>query len=188
VPQTLIEHYVVPPVQLNAVVSKKTHGSAGTFDVDLPLSGSPGIECRSGGANGDYTLVFTFANTLTTVGGASVTNGTGSVASSNIDSTDAHNYIVNLTGVTNAQTITITLANVIDSAGNSSTTVDASMGVLLGDVNASGRVDAADVSLVRQQSLQPVTTSNFRADVNASGRIDAADVSIARQQTLTSLP
>jgi hypothetical protein len=62
------------------------------------------------------------------------------------------------------------------------------MGVLIGDVNASGRVDAADVSSVRQQTLQNVDGSNFREDINASGRIDAADVSIARQQTLTSLP
>jgi hypothetical protein len=62
------------------------------------------------------------------------------------------------------------------------------MGVLLGDVNGSRRVDAADVSSVRQQTLQMVTNANFRNDINASGRIDAADVSIARQQTLTSLP
>jgi hypothetical protein len=62
------------------------------------------------------------------------------------------------------------------------------MGVLVGDVNASGRVDAADVSLVRQQTLQPIDSTNFREDVNTSGRIDAADVSIVRQQTLTSLP
>jgi hypothetical protein len=62
------------------------------------------------------------------------------------------------------------------------------MSVLIGDVNASGRVDAADVSLVRQQTLQPLTSANFREDINASGRIDAADVSIARQYTLTSLP
>jgi hypothetical protein len=184
---TLVEHYTVPPVQLNAVVSRKVHGSAGTFDVDLPLTGNSGIECRSGGANCDYTLVFTFANTLTNVSGSSVTSGTGSVNSSNIDN-DAHNYIVNLTGVTNAQTITVSLSNMNDSAGDSSVTVSASMGVLLGDVNGSGRVDAADVSLVRQQTLQPITTSNFREDVNASGRIDAADVSITRQQTLTSLP
>ena len=34
------------------------------------------------------------------------------------------------------------------------------MGVLLGDVNASARVDAGDVSLVRQQTLQTITTSN----------------------------
>jgi hypothetical protein len=176
-----------PPILVRAV-SRKIHGSAGTFDVDLPLTGPRGIECRGGGASGDYTLVFTFANTLTGVGGANVTSGTGSVASSNIDSNDAHNYIVNLTGVANAQVITISLTNVHDSAGDFSSAVSVQVGVLLGDVNASGRVDAADVSLVRQQTLQAVTTSNFREDVNTSGRIDAADVSLVRQQTLTSLP
>jgi hypothetical protein len=179
---------VPPPVQLNQAVSRKVHGSTGAFNVDLPLTGNPGIECRSGGANGDYTLVFTFANTLTTVDSANVTRGTGSVSSTSIDSDDAHHYIVNLTGVGNAQHITVTLSNVTDSAGDSSAGISASMGVLVGDVTASGRVDAADVSLVRQQTLQPVTSSNFREDVNASGRIDAADVSIVRQQTLTSLP
>jgi hypothetical protein len=162
------------------------HGSAGTFDIDL--TNGNGIECRSGGATGDYTLVFTFANPLTNVTSASVTSGTGSVTTSNIDPNDAHNYIVNLTGVTNAQRVTVSLTNVSDSLGNFSPTVAGQMGVLLGDVNASGRVDAADVSMVRQQTLQSVTSSNFREDVNASGRIDAADVSIARQQTLTSLP
>jgi hypothetical protein len=176
------------PVQLVSVVSRKIHGTAGTFDVDLPLTGNPGIECRSGGASGDYTLVFTFANILSGVGGASVSSGTGSVASSNIDSSDAHNCIVNLTGVTNAQIVTVSLSNVTDSAGDSSPAVAGSMGVLIGDLNASRRVDAADVSLVRQQTLQNVDGSNFREDINASGRIDAADVSIARQQTLTSLP
>ncbi len=73
--------------------------------------------------------------------------------------------------------ITITLAAVIDSTGTTGN-VSGTMGVLIGDVNASARVDAADVSLVRQQTLQTITLSNFREDINASGRIDAADVSI----------
>jgi hypothetical protein len=173
-------------VPLTRVVSRKTHGSAGTFDVDL-TSGS-GIECRSGGPNGDYTVVFSFANPLSSVTSVSVSSGTGSIANSNIDSNDVHNYIVNLTGVTNAQTVTVGLTNVSDSAGNFSSTLSASMGVLIGDVNSSRRVDAADVSSVRQQTLQTIDASNFRNDINVSGRIDAADVSIARQQTLTSLP
>jgi hypothetical protein len=184
--QTLVLKYTAPALPTR-IVSRKTHGAAGDFDIDLPLTGNTGIECRSGGANGDFTIVFTFANTLSSVGGANVTSGTGSVGSSAIGS-DPHNYIVNLTGVTNAEYITITLSNVADSVGGFSSAVSASMGVLLGDVNASHRVDAADVSSVRQQTLQPLTGSNFRNDVNASGRIDAADVSIARQQTLTSLP
>jgi hypothetical protein len=190
-PQTLTIRFTAPlppPVQLLSASSRMTHDGAGTFDIDLPLTGNPGIEPRSGGANGDYTLVFTFANSLTSVTSGSVTTGTGSVASSNIDSNDPHNYIVNLTGVTNAQTITVSLTNVNDSAGNFSPTVSAQMGVLLGDVNATGRVDAADVSQVRQQTLQPITSANFRNDINVTGRIDAADVSVVRQQTLTSLP
>jgi hypothetical protein len=176
-----------PPVRLNAVVSRMTHGSAGTFDVDLPLTGSPGIECRSGGANGDYTIVFIFANTLVSVQRASVTSGTGTVRNSGIGN-DAHQYIVDLTGVTNAQYVTATLANVIDSQGNGSASVAATMGVLVGDVNGSGRVDSTDVFQVRQQTLQNANVSNFRMDVDVSGRIDSTDVFLVRQQTLTSLP
>jgi hypothetical protein len=183
-PVNCINIAVPPP---SSVVSRKTHGSAGTFDIDLPLTGNPGIECRTGAVNGNHEIVFTFVNPLTGVAGASVTSGTGSVTNGAIGS-DAHQYIVDLTGVSNAQFITVTLTNVTDSAGNFTPSIAVPIGVLLGDVNASRRVDAADVSSVRQQTLQTITNSNFRNDINASGRIDAADVSIARQQTLTSLP
>jgi hypothetical protein len=62
------------------------------------------------------------------------------------------------------------------------------MGVLLGDVNGSSRVDSTDVFQVRQQTLQNANSSNFRMDVDVSGRIDSTDVFIVRQQTLTALP
>jgi hypothetical protein len=174
-----------PPVSLSSVISRKVHGSAGIFDVDL-TSGN-GIECRNGGSDSQYTLVFTFANPLTNVGGANVTAGTGTVSSSAI-TPDPHQYVVNLSGIASAQRLTVTLVNVNDNAGGHTNSIPASLSVLIGDVNASGRVDAADVSSVRQQTLQPVDSSNFREDINTSGRIDAAYVSIARQQTLTSLP
>jgi hypothetical protein len=190
----VISTYVPPacgpipiPVPLDAVVSRKLHGSAGSFDINLPVTGPQGIECRSGGANGDYTMIFTFADTLTGVGSARVSSGTGQVHDAAIG-TDTHQYVVNLTGVGNAQHLFVTLRGVGDSAGHYSDTISAPMAVLLGDVNASSRVDAADVSSVRQNTLQTITASNFRNDINESGRIDAADVSIARQQTLTSLP
>ena len=177
------------PPPLLGIVSRKTHGTAGTFDIALPQTGSPGfpgIECRTGGApSGNHTMVFTFANPLTSVASAMVTGGTGSISSSSINGVE---YIVNLTGVSNAQRLTVTLTNVVDTAGNSAASLAATMGVLLGDVNASRRVDSGDVSLVRQQTLQPITGSNFKEDINISGRIDSGDVSIARQQTLTSLP
>jgi hypothetical protein len=169
---------VATPPLLN-VFSRKTHGTAGTFDIPLPQTGTRGVECRSGGANGDYTIVFSFANPVVNCG----TSPNGSVQAGS----NTNECVVNLTGVPNAQYQTVTLTRVLDNHANQGN-VSATFGVLLGDVNGSGRVDAADVSLVRQQALQTVVTSNFREDINVSGRIDAADVSVARQQALTSLP
>jgi hypothetical protein len=151
------------------------------------LSGPRGIECRSGGASGNYTLIFTFANTLMSVGGASV-SGTGSVSSRNIDSNDAHNYIVNLTGVTNAQVITVSLSNVTDSAGDFSSAVSASMGVLIGDTNADGFVNSADISQTKSQSGNAVTSANFREDVNTDGFLNSADISLVKSKSGTALP
>ena len=104
-----------PGIQLLGITSTKTHGSAGAFDVNLPLDGS-GIECRSGGANNDYTLVFNFANPVSSVSDRVVSSGTGSITSASVQN---GNYVVNLTGVTTAQTITVTLTGVTDTAGGS---------------------------------------------------------------------
>ena len=43
----------------------------------MPLTGTPGVECRSGGASGNHTLVFTFKSNLAS-GEVSVTSGAGS--------------------------------------------------------------------------------------------------------------
>ena len=176
------------PAQLVSASSRKIHGAAGTFDVDLPLTGNPGIECRSGGANGDYEIVFKFANILTNVGSASVSNGAGSVASGNIDPSDAHNFIINLTSVTNAQTITVTLNNISDSAGGFSSSISASMSVLIGDTTADRFVDSADIGQTKSQSGNRVTSSNFREDLNADGFIDSADIGLVKSKSGNGLP
>jgi hypothetical protein len=182
--QTLIEHYTVP-VPLTSVVSRKVHGGAGIFDIDL-TSGA-GIECRSGGPIGDYTLVFNFANILTNVGQATVTSGAGDVSSKTIGS-DGHQFIVELTGVSTAQRITMTLNDVTDSDGDWSSAVSASMGVLLGDVNGTGRTDSGDVTSVRNHTVSVPDQQSSRYDVNADGRIDAGDVTVTRNSSVTVLP
>jgi hypothetical protein len=55
-------------------------------------------------------------------------------------------------------------------------------------VDFSRRVDSNDVFSAQQQSLQPLTTSNFQNDIDLSGRIDSNDVFAIRQQNLTGLP
>jgi hypothetical protein len=175
------------PIQLASAASVKTHGAAGTFGVDLPLTGSPGIECRTGGTNGDYTIVFTFAQTLGDVTGASVTSGTGRVTSSMIGA-DAHQYIVNLTGVTNEQTITVSLHNVTGPPGTFSSIVSVRMGVLEGDTTDNRAVNASDVSQTQSQSGQTLTNDNFRTDVTVNGSINSADISFVQSRSGTGLP
>ena len=141
-----------------------------------------GIECRSGGATNDYQMIFNFVNPVT-VGSASVTSGTGSVSSFSVSGSQV---TVNLTGVTNAQRITVTLFNVND--GTHMGNVPVSMGVLVGDVNGNAIVNASDVSLTKSQVGQPVTRSNFREDVNANGAINSVDVAQVKANVGTSLP
>src|SRR6202035_3595806 len=107
---------------LTTAFSRKTHSAAGTFDIPLPLTGNAGVECRSGGATNDYQMIFNFANPVT-VGSASVTSGTGTVSSFSVSGSQV---TVNLTGVTDAQIITVILFNVNDGPGDASV----SMGVL----------------------------------------------------------
>lgn len=175
------------PVQLSAVASRKAHANAGTFDVDLPITGAHGIECRSGGTNNDYTIVFTFTNPLTSVASASVTSGTGAVNSSAIGA-DTHQYVVNLTGVTTTQVVTVSLNSVNDSAGNSSPTVAGSMAVLVGDTTGDRFVNSADISQTKSQSGAAVGMSNFRQDVTTDGFLNSGDISLVKSKSGTALP
>lgn len=174
-----------PPLQLTGITSRKTHRSAGTYDVNLNLDGS-GIECRSGGTTGDYTLVFTFSDAVQAVGGAQVTSGSGSV-SSNSAGANASEYIVNLTGVTNAQAVTVSLGDVVGTAGQANSSVTVSFRVLIGDANGDGVVNSADATITRSRSGKETDATNFRADYNADGSINSADATIVRARSGTSL-
>lgn len=175
------------PVVLNSAASRKAHGGTLTFDVTLPSSGRRGVECRTGGANGIYQMVFKFNTPLSSVGSANVTSGTGGVMNSMIG-TDPREYIVNLSGVANAQYIIVTLTNVNDTAGNHDDSVSATMGVLTGDTNNDGFCDAVDTSQVKSQSGNPVGPTNFREDLNTDDFIDAVDTALAKSKSGTSLP
>jgi hypothetical protein len=175
---------------VQSAVSRKTHGSVGSFDVALPLNGTAGIECRTGGATNDYTLVVMFNANVSVNGNpqAAVTSGIGTIGTGGVSNggrvTIAGNVVtVPLTNVTNAQTINVTLFGV-----NGSTNVVIPMSILVGDTNANGTVNASDVSQTKSQVGQAVTTSNFRDDVNANGTISSTDVAIVKSDVGTSLP
>ncbi|MEY2485873.1 MAG: hypothetical protein QOH39_1521 [Verrucomicrobiota bacterium] len=169
---------------LQGVVSRKTHGTAGDFDIDLPLAGNPGVECRSGGANNLYTLIYTLDRNVTVAGTATKTQGTAIVGVPTLGP-NANQVTVPLRSVANAQHLVITLNGVQDSSGAILNNLSARMDVLLADVNASGQVDSGDVFLVQKQNgqaLPPVGSADFRRDINENGSIDSGDVFTAQKQ------
>ncbi len=176
------------------VVSRKTHGSVGTFDVPLPINGPAGIECRSGGANNNYTLVYKFDRPVASTGNASVSQGSATIAPPPAGQTNPsiganpNEVVVNLTNVANAQHLIVTLSNVQDTSGNTFAPVAGRMDVLVGDTTANGLVDGNDVSAVQSHTRQSVDTTNFHYDVTANGLIDGNDVSLTQQNTRSSLP
>ncbi len=181
------------PIQVTVptgVVSRKTHGAAGDFDVNLPLSGTPGIECRNGGATGDYQIVATFAGSVSVTGSpqAQVTSGSGNIGSGGVGNggmvtVSGNTVTVPLTSVTNAQTINVTLFGV-----NGSGNVVIPMSVLIGDSNGNGSVNSADVSQVKSRIGQLIDGTNFRSDVNANGTINATDTAQVKANIGTALP
>lgn len=108
---------IASTLQLTAAASRKTHGAhqgAGTFDINLPLTGEPGVECRTADTDGNHTLVFTFSNNVVS-GSASVTSGTVNGIGS--ASFDGPTMTVEVIGVANARQITVTLSDVTDLFG-----------------------------------------------------------------------
>jgi hypothetical protein len=175
---------------VQSAVSRKTHGSAGDFDVGLPLTGTPGIECRFGGGTNDYEMVVTFSNAVAVSGNpqAQVTSGNAEVGSGGVGNCGAvmvngSTVTIPLTNVANAQTINVTLFDV-----NGSNTVVIPMSILSGDTSANGFVNSSDISLAKSRSGQAVDSTNFREDVNANGAINGSDVSLIKLQDGTWLP
>ena len=129
------------PLQLLSAASRKTHGGAGTFDVNLPISGPPfGVECRS--SSGNHTFVFTFSNSINSAT-ASVTGGTGAAAAPTFS---GNTVTVNLSGVTDVQVLTVTLSNVTDSFAQSLPNVSVTANMLIGDTTGNKTVNASDVN------------------------------------------
>jgi hypothetical protein len=181
------------PLVASSAVSRKTHGASGDFDVNLPLIGTPGIECRSGGATNDYTLLVAFESDVEVAGvpQAAVISGNGVIGSNGVPNggmvtVNGHNVTVPLTNVANVQTIQVRLNGVRNA--NATANIIIPISVLVGDVNGNGTVNAADVSLCKSHLGEAANAANFRGDANANGTINAADTAIVKSHLGTGLP
>jgi subtilisin-like proprotein convertase family protein len=167
---------------LQSVVLRRVHGAAGTFDLTLsPVPTAPTTEPRSGPL---HQLVFTFDKAPNTVT-HQITEGTASLGSASFAGND---FIYNLTGVGNAQYVTVSLTDVGSADGGSGGSGSARVGFLEGDANQSRVVSVADLGLVNAQLAQTTSAANYLKDINASGSITIADKGLTNARLTTSLP
>jgi len=170
------------PLALVGVSSRKHHGNAGDFDIDLPDDGS-GIEPRQGNGSKTQQVVFSFNQGVTSVDSSSSSCGT--IQSTVVDGAEV---IVTFIGNCNASDVTVTLTG-IHSGGGDLDSVSTTYGILAGDVNQDGTVNNADARLEAQNVGRGlVDSSNFIFDVTVDGKINHADANLVRANRGNSLP
>ncbi len=193
------------PFQFLSAASRKKHGTGGggpNYDINMPLSatlfsGTSGVEDRDGGdsdggGTGDYKIVLHFTNPL--FGGtASVApadhNPPGGGGTAGTPVFIGNDMIVPLTGVTNAQVLTLKVSGVTDTSANViAGPISVNVGFLIGDTTSSRGVNSTDVAQTKGQVGAPVTGANFRTDVTANGAITSTDVSEVKVESGTSVP
>ena len=165
-------------LNLISAASRLTHGTAGTFDVNMPLNGTSGVECRSATT---YNAVFTF-DTPVTSGEGTVIGGTATVGAITFS---GNSMMAQLTGVTSAEIVTLHTQNI---NGDGQPHGDVPFGFLTADVNANRIVDRPDQQQIQANRGQPATASNFRDDINLSGIVDRPDLQSVQTNRGHSIP
>ena len=169
-------------LSLIGAVSRKTHGTAGTYDALInTVAGPVSVEPRNIGSGHSVWLSFndliTVAGTLTVADSANANVTASAMAQGN-------DVIVTIPLLADNTRVTISLSGV---NGNVNPFV-VSIGFLVGDVNNTRSVNSSDISGVKARSGQATNASNFRFDVNATGAINSSDISAVKARSGLVLP
>jgi hypothetical protein len=167
-----------PAANLVSAASRVTHGGAGSFDIDMPLTGPSGIEDR---LVSNYTAVFTFDIPVTS-GTVTVSSGTATVGAITFSGNEMR---ANLSGVADVQPVVLHTENI---NGDGQSHGDVPFGFLAGDVTGNRVVDKPDANSVATNQGN-TTAANFRNDVNADGKIkNNSDGKLVKARKGHSLP
>jgi hypothetical protein len=160
---------------LVGAVSRRTHGSAGDFDIEVSESGAE--ETRSGGPT---LVVVTFDRAVTGVGGLDPTDVELSSGVVSGVSANGGELSIVLAGTADAANLTIQFPGIVSTATGAPVVQSLCFGVLRGDVTLNRQVNAFDLNAVRARLGQAVTAANFRYDVAANGGLNAFDLTAVR--------
>lgn len=178
---------VVAAPTLAAVVSRKTHGAAGPFDLltaPAPLPTDPvTAEPRTIGSG--HLIVFQFDSPITIAGTVAAIDAVTMTTIANVTSVASGNDVtVTIPVVADNRRVRIT----IDGVNGIVAPLSTGIGFLVGDVNNTRSVSASDISGVKARSGQPTTTANFKFDVNLSGAVNSSDISAVKARSGLVLP
>jgi hypothetical protein len=177
---------IAPAPVLGSLASRKTHGAAGDFDLSIdttqPITGAVTVEPRAIG--GGHVLVFQFGSAIISAGTLTAVDGGGTALGSAVAVPSGNTVVVTLPVVPDNSRATVSLTNVNGAGVNAS----ASIGFLVGDVNASRSVTATDILQVKGRSGQVTDATNFRFDLNASGSITASEILAVKGRSGLVLP
>ena len=162
------------PLALFSVVSRKTHGTSGVFDLlitrNIAQSGPVTVEPRATG-NGHF-IVFQFTNRVDNVSNLLLTVGMSpAVPLSNFSIVDNELRVL----LPAASVPDASRARISGSINSGTVSFAESLGFLLGDADNTRIVDSIDVTAIRARSGQRASPENFRFDINASGIVSASD-------------
>ncbi|MDQ3120444.1 MAG: hypothetical protein M3Q89_12915 [Verrucomicrobiota bacterium] len=158
-----------------------------TLQLDLPLTGAAGVECRSAGSGDSHQIIYTFERDVVSPGTASLNAGSATIAQPTIGP-DSNQVTVNLSAVPNLQQLIVILNNVTDSQGATMSNLPARIDFLLGDTTGNRSVNSSDISQTKSNSGIGVAAANFRTDVTINGAINSSDISLVKSKSGTGLP
>ena len=168
-----ITPFLTAPLTLIGVKSRKSHGSAGVFDVPInnttPLDGLVNVEPRVIGAS--HSIVFQFNATVNSVGPVTAIDESAAAVSAT-PTPVANEVVVSLTGVADNKRVNVALSTVNGTTVNAA----ASVGFLVGDVNDTRTVNASDISGQKARAGQTTNAANFRSDVSLAGAINSSNI------------
>ena len=175
------------PLTLIGVVSRKTHGFAGDFDLPIdnvvPINGATTVDPRIISASAGHTVVFKFNTTVSAGVAVSVVDTTNAAVAASVN-TAGSEVIVTIPTLADATRVTVR----INGVNGSAQVFSASLAFFVGDVNNSFTVNASDINSVKARSGQATNASTFKFDLNTTGSISAADTAIVKARSGLTMP
>ncbi|NLX23279.1 MAG: hypothetical protein GXY55_16630 [Phycisphaerae bacterium] len=168
----------------HGAVSRKTHGSVGTFDVAVHVPGA--VEPRQAGPT---KLIVTFNQEVQTPGGPTTEDialSSGTVTGVAFYTHNGPQLTIDMTGAANQANLVVSYPGLTDDQG-APLAETLCFGVLTGDANGDQRVNIFDLVQVRNALNQAPTQSTFTRDVTADGAINIFDLVAVRNVLNTAL-